>query len=301
MWGLKGDEPMVGAVGTLAVSYAMDWSLLRLTIVLLDRKPKGWRIGLGAAVGTLPTLWVLLQQNLYAVPWELLLLGPLATVLIAAGRLPWRLWPRAYLIFAGCTVLAGGVALVMVTWLGRWIPGIPSWLLLGISVPPVLWGFGKIVPRPRIRQYLGQAQKGLLTLTLNSCTLTVPCLWDSGNRMRDPVLRRPVIVMEVGQAIEWLPDDVLAWVASFHAGHPGPVPAPWQGRLGSVVYQSIGGSGVLPVTALDEARGQFQGRWHRLAPVALAFTNQTVSADHSYRALISPDCILTLNQEGVGA
>ncbi|WP_430626745.1 hypothetical protein [Sulfobacillus thermotolerans] len=27
---------MVSAVGTLVVSYAMDWSLLRLTIVLMD-------------------------------------------------------------------------------------------------------------------------------------------------------------------------------------------------------------------------------------------------------------------------
>ncbi|AUW94394.1 MAG: sigma-E processing peptidase SpoIIGA [Sulfobacillus thermotolerans] len=292
---------MVSAVGTLVVSYAMDWSLLRLTIVLMDRKPRRWRLGLGAVVGTLPTLWVLLQQNLYAVPWELLILWPLGMLWLAVPRFPWRLWARAYLIFAGVTVLAGGIALVILTWLGQWLPGIPHWLLLGLSVPAVLWGMGHLIPRPRMRQYLGQAQKGEVSVTLNGSTLTLPCLWDSGNQMRDPVLRRPVIVMEISQAIEWLPPEVLAWVTACASGRQDPVPSKWQGRLGTVFYQSIGGTGILPVVALEEAKGQFQGRWYRLQPVALAFTPQSVSSDHSYRALVSPDCIITINQEGVGA
>jgi stage II sporulation protein GA (sporulation sigma-E factor processing peptidase) len=56
-----------------------------------------------------------------------------------------------------------------------------------------------------------------------------------------------------------------------------------------------------PVIALDKAQGRFMGRWYPLAPVVVAFTNTTVSADHTYTALVSPDSIITLNQEGVGA
>jgi stage II sporulation protein GA (sporulation sigma-E factor processing peptidase) len=125
------------------------------------------------------------------------------------------------------------------------VPGLPSWLILGMSVPPLLWMVGKFIPRPRIRQYFGQAQQGDIAVTFDGNTLTVPCLWDSGNRMRDPVLRRPVIVMEVRQSLEWMPSEVLAWVTAFLSGRPAPVPPGWQGRLGSVLYHSIGGHGVL--------------------------------------------------------
>ncbi len=292
---------MVSAFGTLAVSYVMDWSLLRLTVALLDRKIRAWRLFLGASVATLPTLWVLLQQNLYATPWEVLVFWPLLSLLIATGRLSWRLWFRAYLLLVAATVLAGGIGLVVLTWIPRTLPGVPSWLILGMSVPPLLWAVGKFIPRPRIRQYFGQAQKGEISVVLDGRVLTVPCLWDSGNRMRDPVLRRPVIVMEVGNSLEWLSPEVLGWVTTFLAGKPSPVPQGWQGRLGSVLYQSIGGHGVLPVVAVEKAQGRFMARWYPLVPMVVAFTNTSVSTDHTYNALVSPDSIITLNQEGVGA
>ncbi len=295
----KGDEPMINAVGTLAMSYIMDWSLLRVTIVLLDRRIRLWRLVLGSVVGTLPTLWVLLTQNLYAVPWEMMMIWPALVVIVAVEKLPWRLWIKAYVIFIAMTILAGGIALVVLTWIPHnWLP---SWLLVGLTVPVVLWLIGRFVPHQRIRQYLGESQHGEVRLVLAEKMLTVRCLWDSGNRMRDPVLRRPVIVLEVNQAIEWLPENVLAWVSSFLAGKHDPVPEDWRGRLGTVRYQSIGGQGILPVVALDRAQGRFQGRWFPLVPVTLALTNVNVSADRSYFALVSPDCIVTLNQEGVGA
>lgn len=295
----KGDEPVISAVGTLAVSYVMDWSLLRLTIVLLDRRPRLWRLGIAACAGTLPTLWVLLTQSLYAVPWEIMILWPALIVTLGVERLPWRVWIKAYLIFMATTILAGGIALVVLTWVPPYL--LPSWVLIGATVPAILWLIGHFVPHHRIRQYLGQSQYGDLRLVIADKTLTVRCLWDSGNRMRDPVLRRPVIVLEMNQAIEWLPGSVLAWASLFLVGKHDPVPEDWQGRLGTIRYQSIGGEGILPIIALEKAQGQFQGKWYPLTPVMLALTNANVSADRSYFALVSPDCIITLNQEGVGA
>ncbi|MCL4494133.1 MAG: sigma-E processing peptidase SpoIIGA [Firmicutes bacterium] len=290
---------MISAVGTLTVSYVMDWSLLRLTVVLLDRRPRLWRLALASAVGSLPTLWVLLTQNFYAVPWEVLMLWPFSMLLLTLGRLSWRVWIKAYFVFLALTILAGGIALVVLTWIPRL--SLPSWLLIGTTVPAVLWAIGHFLPRQRIRQYLGESPYGEVRLILANKSLTVRCLWDSGNRMRDPVLRRPVIILEVNQAIEWLPSSILAWVSSFLAGKPSPVPEEWKGRLGSVRYQSIGGEGMLPVVALDRGQGRFQDKWYSLAPVTLALTNVDISADRSYFSLVSPDCIISINHEGVGA
>ena len=290
---------MISAVGTLTVSFVMDWSLLRLTVVLLDRSPRAWRLALAAALGVLPTLWVLLMQNFYAVPWEIVMFWPFIMLVMALERLSWRVWLKAYGVFLIITILAGGLALVVLTWAPRL--GLPSWLLIGTIVPTILWASGHFLPRGRIRQYLGVSQYGEVRLVLANKTLNVPCLWDSGNRMRDPVLRRPIIVLEVNQAIEWLPGPVLAWVSSFLAGSPITIPEEWQGRLGSVRYQSIGGIGMLPVVALDKGQGRFQDKWYSLTPVTLALTNVSVSAEGSYFALVSPDCIITLNHEGVGA
>ena len=65
------------------------------------------------------------------------------------------------------------------------------------------------------------------------------------------------------------------------------------------------GDPVNPGSTVDivnvQGQGRFQGKWYSLRPVTLALTNASVSAEGSYFALVSPDCIVTLNHEGVGA
>ncbi|MDA8194802.1 MAG: sigma-E processing peptidase SpoIIGA [Thermaerobacter sp.] len=286
---------MVSAYGTLGLSLEMDFVLLWLTAKLAGYRPRPGRLTLAAAMGALPTLWVLWRQNLYATPWEFSVLWPAVMLPIGLGRLARRQWMKTYLLFAGLTLLAAGVMLAGLTWFGSvlpyqdWAPLVPGFLAGGMAVLPV----------KTVRRVLGQHALGEVAVTLAGRGLAVRVLWDSGNRLQDPVSRRPVMVLETEVAVKWLPSEVLDWVRA--GAEAARVPDAWRGRLVLVRFDSLGGEGVMPAVAVDAARGYYLGRQHDMVPLMVGFSARPVSSDGSYRGLVAPSALVSRDHEGVGA
>lgn len=288
---------MVDAYSTLAFSMEMDGALVWVTAKIMGYRPRWRRVGLAALLGTLPTLWVLLQHNIFATPWPVELLWPAMMVWLGMGRLPRRLWIKTYLLFWALTIFAGGLVSLGLTW----IPASMPYLDWALVIPPLLAFIGARAPHRTVRHYLGQQSHGEITVYSEGRALTVRTLWDSGNQLRDPVLNRPVVVMETQAAIEWLSPEVLRWVTDVARGELAPVPDGWQGQLGTVRYHSLGGDGVMPVLSIDRAVGYFMGREFPMVPVVVGFTSTPVAHDQSYVALAAPSSLVSQAQEGVGA
>ncbi|MHB1610341.1 MAG: sigma-E processing peptidase SpoIIGA, partial [Sulfobacillus sp.] len=102
---------MVDGISTLLLSLEMDGVLLWLTSRLLGLRTRHFRLLTGALIGILPTLWVLLRQNLYALPWGIVAVWPIVMLSVALAPLPRRLWLASYAILLGGTVVAAGLAL----------------------------------------------------------------------------------------------------------------------------------------------------------------------------------------------
>ncbi len=296
---------MVDGISTLLLSLEMDGVLLWLTSRLLGLRTRHFRLLTGALIGILPTLWVLLRQNLYALPWGIVAIWPIVMLSVALAPLPRRLWLASYAILLGGTVVAAGLALAMLTWADRVAPNLPSWPWMFLLLPGIVTGLTIWGPKWGRRHANAVGTLGDVRLLLDGKAMVVRALWDSGNQLQDPVLRRPVIVIETKVAIEWLPVEVLHWVVEVTQGHLATPPAAWQGKLGIISFHSLGGNGRLPVLAIDYAEGLKDGVAYRLMPVVAGFSAAPVAQDHSYQALCNPSCIAPLRgnsgREGVGA
>lgn len=292
---------MVSGIDTLTYSLEMDWALLWVTARFLGHRTTYLRLTLAATIGVLPTLWVLLRQNLYAVPWELGLVWPLAMLAVAFRGLAPRFWVKGYVLFLAMSFLAGGILTAGLTWMHVWIPSLPSldWLMV---VPPLLALGGRWLPQHRVRQLLGRESYGEVTLEIAGRTLTLLAFWDSGNQLTDPRMKRPVVIVERSRAFGWLPDSILDWALAVHQGCPPPtVPAEWQGRVSQVSFRTLTGIGEIAVVTVDRASGRYQGRWYPMVPVVIGISGEPVASDGSYAALATPNSLIRYPNERVGA
>ena len=284
------------------MSLEMDGVLLWLTSRWLGIRLSRFRIAVGAAVGTLPTLWVLLTQNLYSVPWGIAIIWPAVMLAASFAPLPRRYWVTSYAALLFGTVLSAGIGLFMITWATHLFPDVSVivWLL-GV-LPMVVLGIAWWLP---VWRRAPSEVTGEIRLKLEGRSLSVRVLWDSGNQLRDPVLRRPVVVLDTKCVLEWLPEEILGWVVDTSRGQLIAPPPAWRDRLGVISFHSLGGNGRLPIVAVDQAEGYLNGRWHRLVPVFAGFSANPVASDGAYQALCNPSAVTAMHQEsvkeGVGA
>ncbi len=290
---------MVNGISTLSYSLEMDWVLLWLTAKVLGHRTTTLRITLAATIGVLPTLWVLLRQNLYAVPWELGLVWPIVMLPIALRGLRKRFWLKGYLLFLSMTLLAGGLVDAGLGWFRLWAAGLPAldWVFV---VPALLIAAGVWVPKRRVRQLIGRESYGEITLELEGRSLRLSVLWDSGNELTDSLTHRPVVIVELSRAFEWIPEDLLPWVLGTQES-PGAVPERWQGRAGVVAFRTLAGQGTLPVVTVDQASGNYADRWYSMVPLVVGFSREPVASDGSYDALATPKSLIHYPHERVGA
>ncbi|NMP21621.1 sigma-E processing peptidase SpoIIGA [Sulfobacillus harzensis] len=293
---------MVNGISTLLFSLEMDWVLVWLTAKLLGHRTTTLRITLAASVGLLPTLWVLLRQNLYAVPWELGLVWPLVMMAVAFKGLARRFWLKGLVLFYAMSLLAGGLMNAGLSWLRLYSPGFPGWVDWALLAPAALIVLGLWMPTRRVRQLVGREAYGEIELELQKRVLRLPVLWDSGNELTDAKTRRPVVIVEMAAALDWIPGDLLPWILAVHRQETDVRPPElWQDRASGVPFHTINGQGVLPAVPVDRARGQYNDRWHAMVPQMVAFAPGRITRDHSYHALATPKSLIHYPNERVGA
>lgn len=296
---------MINGEGTLFLSMEMDGVLLWMTGRFIGVRPRALQIIAASVVGSVPTLWVLASENFYALPWGVALVWPALLLYIALRPLrSRRRWVNAYIIFICGTVGVGGLGLLLLTWGPHLIPMISSFYWLTTVLPAAIVGLTFGLPRWKQHHEVGLGSVGDIRLFLDGAAVTVHALWDSGNQVRDPVLRRPVVIVETRALIEWVPPEVLTWVVNVTAGKLVAPPTAWQSRLGILDFHSVGGGGKLPVLAVDRVDALRDGVCHRLVPVMVGFSAIAMTADGSYQALVNPACIantIESHKEGVGA
>lgn len=291
---------MVSGEWTLAVSCLFDATLLWVTARFMVKRMRWIRCLTSVAFGQLPTLWVLLRAHGYAQGWQLVLLSwPIIMLGMAFGRMSRREWTRALAIFLAASILAGGLALALRE------PSLSGSAQSSLGLTLIETWAGLVLvgwrgPKWLARSRVDTSRSTELEVQVAGVRTSMRVLWDSGNLLRDPVLKRPVIIVELQALWQALPEDLLAWSLAILDGRLENVPARWMGRVGVVEFHSIGGAGNIPVVRLDAARTwQASSGWVDLVPSMVGLVSRPVSQEGRYQALASPDCIVQANREGV--
>ncbi|MGI6558474.1 MAG: sigma-E processing peptidase SpoIIGA [Limnochordia bacterium] len=135
-----------------------------------------------------------------------------------------------------------------------------------------------------------------LSIKFNNNELLITALVDSGNHLRDPISRAPVIIVEESALTSLLPEAVFEAAKSLEQGDLDAIdqiPFPWSTRLRIIPYASIGKrEGMLIGLRCDEAGVMVgQDRIPLGQGLIIGLYNNRLCPEGSYRALIHPEVI----------
>ncbi len=292
---------MISGEWTLAVSCLFDATILWVTSRFMYRRIRRWRWLYAVAVGQLPTLWVLIGDRGYAEDWQVVFLAwPCLMVALAFGRLTRREWLRAMAVFSIATVLAGGLMLALGQGRSDGLGTISSEGWTGLVTLGVLWLVAWRGPTWWRQSSQEQMRISELEIQLNQATVFIRVLWDSGNLLRDPVSKCPVIIVELSSVWQALDDEELTWALAVLAGH-WPKGSEERGDARGVVqFDSLGGRGYIPTFRPERVRAwNTTSGWISLLPTRIGLVSRPMSESGRYQALASPDCQPQTEREGV--
>jgi stage II sporulation protein GA (sporulation sigma-E factor processing peptidase) len=286
----------------LLVNGAMDAFLIAFTAYLL-RKPSRWFNVLGAVVlGELPIFLIIFDRPGLVTVSRILI--PVLMVGIGLQTRKISELVKGLLFFSLLTAVCGGIFLALSGWLGlsgedNTFISLQQLWLLPLTALLLFCGY-------RAWEKLQQTNLRLDNILYdaelsfdNGGSLSVKALLDTGNELRDPLTKAPVLIVEEKAVLSVLPEKVrqflqLPWRQS---------QSPWsyllndeeycRQRLVFIAAKGIEGQTWLPAIRLAKVRIR-QGRkeWEQAATVA--FVPQVLSSEHKFQALLHPEHIQKL-------
>lgn len=261
----------------------MDATALALAARMARLRLRPARLALGAAMGTTPTV-MLLVLGTRAPVWPLLLLLPLAMCAAAFWPIPRRFLGKAMLWTYGATVALGGLVLALV---GLGAPLLFALVVSALTLLSAASWWVQQVSRPLARV------RGLIPLKiwLEGRPIRISALLDTGNQLRDPILGRPVII--VGREALWpaLSPQRREWVQAVLSGQ-GELAGAESGGLGGIVHiVSAAGRRALPVMVAQHIEVEVNSGWQVLMPLAVGVTDSILSQTGEFQALLNPSTL----------
>lgn len=272
------------------LNFATDLAWVWVTAVLSGLRPRWWRVALSAAVGAAAAVWAYFPAGAWLQSWPGALLGTGVALALAFRPLRPGQWFRvaAYFIFtggamAGMVMLAASRGIQPFTYLQTAVPPgmlVAAGILLCLVAARYLW------ESARERSRLARGLYGL-RVSLEGQEVAVTALLDTGNHLRDPLSRKPVVVVEAAALSALLPPG-----AAMAAG-AGPelldrLPESWRMRCRLVPFRGMGQpAGMLLAFQPDGLALRPPGRDHWLEVEGLVgLTGQQLHPDGAYRALL---------------
>ena len=283
------------------VNFFMDFVVLSVTGALLKIRTKIRRRVLGAALGAAsycPMLYLPREGRAFAGGALMLLSAGAMGILVFAIRRA-RMFCRFLIVFYASAFFLGGTvtALYHYTRLGYYLRkavkgDLYAQMLAGVMALIVLAScmFGKIAAaavreRRRERELYYEVE-----LSLGERKKRAAALLDTGNHLKEPVSRKPVILMDIAFAGELLDEGTRRAVSEFYktglVGETGE-------RIRLVPYHSVGKShGLLIAVFLESLTIQMEQKAIVLKEVCAALTEEPVSARGEYQVLLNAELFI---------
>jgi len=275
----------------VAINIFVTWLLLACSVFFSAVQVKRWRLLLGSLLGGAGSLLILLPPA----PWwllgsEKLLLS--ALILFAAfgfGR--WRRFLRCFAAFFGVNFAFAGVMLAL------WLTAKPggmlyrngavyfdvsllAFVIFACACYAIVRGLVVLLRRRHPGANLCQA-----TIQLPGRSITLPALYDSGNRLADGFTGAPVAVAEYAALESFLPDELRPFFRD-ECGLDGiPPEHEWRVRLRQIPFHALGREGLLPALRTDRITVKAKNDTQQTLSAIVAVTPDSLS-DGSYSLLL---------------
>ncbi|MBX5437370.1 MAG: sigma-E processing peptidase SpoIIGA [Alicyclobacillaceae bacterium] len=290
------------------VNFAMDAVLLAVTSWIGKRPVRVGRIAGGALIGSLYSLL------LFFPPLSLLTTWPgkaVVSLLMVAVAVPWRSWldlaRLCALFYAAAFVLAGAAVALHFA-----VPGVSAgqgWVVSGsrlavvVSAKTLLLLLAIPLGAAVLRYAWGYTRRIQLEAELTCAVRVVVAgqvaeltgLIDTGNRLRDPVTRAPVCLVDADAVAPLLPDALRRALGSrdWFAALAQLDDEEWTGRLSLVPYQGAGQQQALAVAFRpDEVAVRQGGTWQVVEQRCLfALYPGRLSVERQFQAILHSELV----------
>jgi len=238
----------------LALNIFVTYLLLAATVLLSAVQARRWRLLCGALLGGAAALLIFLPPLHWSLQGLIRLALAAAIVWVAFGWGSWKRALRCYAAFFGMNfALAGGM-------LALWLTLRPAGMLMHNGV---VYFNVSLITFVLLACVCYAAMRGAVILLRrrhpgsNACTATVrvgeqsitlPALYDSGNKLADGFTGAPVVVAEYAALRAFLSAELHDY---FTAQLDLPPEHDWRTRLRKIPYHAVGHSGLLPAFRAD--------------------------------------------------
>lgn len=285
------------------LNLCIDGLILWLTAAIRRQRTPFWRIAAAAVIGATYAVWHLWQPLTLIYTFGGKLLVSILMVTMAMGfRAPLAfirnlgtfylisfvtgggMFALHYLLGAGLE--AGGGVLLSVT--SGW--GSPvSWVFVLVAFP-LVWlytrvSFRSLQDRQVVHQYLTA-----VAITVEGVRLECIGLVDTGNQLRDPISRTPVMMVELGRLTKVLPVEMVQMAQNRDWNALGKGLSPdWLTRVRLIPYRGAAGDGGMMLAFKpDRVDLQQKGTWVESGQVLIGLDVGRLSSDGSYQAILHP-------------
>ena len=275
----------------VAINIFVTWLLLACSVFFSAVQVKRWRLLLGSLLGGAGSLLIFLPPA----PWWLLGLEKLllsALVVFAGfgfGR--WRRFLRCFAAFFGVNFAFAGIMLAL------WLTVKPGGMLyqngavyFNVSLLAfVLFACACYATVRGLTALLRRRHPGanlcLATIQMPGGSVTLPALYDSGNKLTDGFTGAPVAVAEYAALQGFLPEALRPFFRGELALIDVPQDHPWRARVRQIPFHALGREGLLPAFRTDQVTVKTKNNTQPTLHAVIAVTPDSLS-DGSYSMLL---------------
>jgi stage II sporulation protein GA (sporulation sigma-E factor processing peptidase) len=275
----------------VAINIFVTWLLLACGAFFSAAQAKRWRLLLGSLLGGASSLLILLPPA----PWWLLaaekLLCSLAIVFAAFGFGRWRRFARCFAAFFGASFAFAGIMLAL--WLTVRPSGmfyrngavyfdvrLPVFVVFACVCYALVRGTALLLRRRHPGANACQA-----TIQMMGRSITLPALYDSGNRLTDGFTGAPVAVAEYAALEHFLPEALRPFFRGEMDYSQLPREHPWRARLREIPFHALGQEGLLPAFRADAVTAKTKSAAQASPQAIVAVTAQALS-DGAYSVIL---------------
>ncbi|WP_433749534.1 sigma-E processing peptidase SpoIIGA [Falsibacillus pallidus] len=284
----------------------VDSMLLWLTSILLKRRVKWWRIGIGGLIGSILIFLPLTPIGFLANNAAIKIFFSLVMVFSVFGFSRMKSYFSCLMTFYFTTFLLGGIligthyllsfqldyssSLFLASIKGFGDP--ISWIFVMFGIPAA-WYFS----RKRIETFemakIEYEQLVKVSIEINHIHMSFNGLIDSGNKLYDPISNMPVMIASIiGQ--QSLPKEIIELAKNPDGFMDGSVSLSeeWTDKLRFIPAKSVGKSNQLLTAFKPDRLVIFKGDESWVVKKGLiSFTDQTLSGDGEFNCIVHPKMV----------
>lgn len=289
------------------LNFCVDLLLLWLTMAIRKQRTAVWRLLAAAFIGACYAVMMLVPvwPGIYA--WGTKLIFSFGMVWVAFGYRGGAVFVRNWGVFCIVSFVVGGGMFavhyvlqeqtqvlngILITQSGTLRPYPITWTFVLIAFPLVWWysraTFRSLAERQAIHRFLVQVEVMFGTKSVGGTGLI-----DTGNQLRDPLTRTPVMIVEKRLLLPLLPDEIQQAVHRSGATDAlSQLPLEWATRVKLIPYRSIArGPDFLLAIKPDKIRIVYERQTYDIHNVLIGMDSGKLSADGTYQMIIHPSFI----------